>query len=419
MESQPSYSNYRWVMLVLSALTSLVPTIIFVGPTVFIPMMMEDLNITTAEAGIIVTIVLLGAGLTGTLGGPLMSKFGIKHTRTIALVFYTIGGLVPLFTSSFTVLLLSRILIGVGMGIAAGTSVGVTMDWYPPKERPLINSLNSILSLAGSFLALVLAIPVYNAMGGSWKMTLELFGIAMLITTILWIIFAKNNVQTVSADPAGIEVDPSVTRPVAKENVLKQVLRRKEVILLIVAYLSFMLASQSLQTFLPTYYQTDLMMSAAKSGTITSLISLASVVAGVLVGILMAASGRRKIFMWPLLVLLLIGCVGSVTLPDGWMLYGSVILIGLALNGWLPAMFTSVMELEGMTPEKAGAAQGVILSVGMFGGAVSTLVIGIIAEYTGLRNALLYFSFLAVFAIIATLIFPETGPKANRNRATM
>ncbi|WP_275440208.1 MFS transporter [Paenibacillus sp. ACRRY] len=404
-------------MLVLSALTSLVPTIIFVGPTVFIPMMMEDLNITTAEAGIIVTIVLLGAGLTGTLGGPLMSKFGIKHTRTIALVFYTIGGLVPLFTSSFTVLLLSRILIGVGMGIAAGTSVGVTMDWYPPKERPLINSLNSILSLAGSFLALVLAIPVYNLVGGDWKMTLELFGVVMLITTILWMIFAKNNVQAKTTAPVGVDADPSNVRP--KESVLKQVLRRKEVILLIVAYLSFMLASQSLQTFLPTFYQTDLQMSAAKSGTITSLISLASVVAGVLVGVLMAASGRRKIFMWPLLVLLLIGCVGSVTLPDGWMLYASVILIGLALNGWLPAMFTSVMELEGMTPEKAGAAQGVILSVGMFGGAVSTLVIGIIAEHTGLRNALLYFSFLAVFAIIATLIFPETGPKAKRNKVTI
>ncbi|WP_336781005.1 MFS transporter [Paenibacillus illinoisensis] len=417
MESQPIYSKYRWVMLVLSALTSLVPTIIFVGPTVFIPMMMEDLNITTAEAGIIVTIVLLGAGLTGTLGGPLMSKFGIKHTRTIALVFYTIGGLVPLFTSSFTVLLLSRILIGVGMGIAAGTSVGVTMDWYPPKERPLINSLNSILSLAGSFLALVLAIPVYNLVGGDWKMTLELFGVVMLITTILWMIFAKNNVQAKTTAPVGVDADPSNIRP--KESVLKQVLRRKEVILLIVAYLSFMLASQSLQTFLPTFYQTDLQMSAAKSGTITSLISLASVVAGVLVGVLMAASGRRKIFMWPLLVLLLIGCVGSVTLPDGWMLYGSVILIGLALNGWLPAMFTSVMELDGMTPEKAGAAQGVILSVGMFGGAVSTLVIGIIAEYTGLRNALLYFSFLAVFAIIATLIFPETGPSAKRNKVTI
>ncbi|MCG7384661.1 MFS transporter [Paenibacillus sp. ACRRY] len=378
---------------------------------------MEDLNITTAEAGIIVTIVLLGAGLTGTLGGPLMSKFGIKHTRTIALVFYTIGGLVPLFTSSFTVLLLSRILIGVGMGIAAGTSVGVTMDWYPPKERPLINSLNSILSLAGSFLALVLAIPVYNLVGGDWKMTLELFGVVMLITTILWMIFAKNNVQAKTTAPVGVDADPSNVRP--KESVLKQVLRRKEVILLIVAYLSFMLASQSLQTFLPTFYQTDLQMSAAKSGTITSLISLASVVAGVLVGVLMAASGRRKIFMWPLLVLLLIGCVGSVTLPDGWMLYASVILIGLALNGWLPAMFTSVMELEGMTPEKAGAAQGVILSVGMFGGAVSTLVIGIIAEHTGLRNALLYFSFLAVFAIIATLIFPETGPKAKRNKVTI
>lgn len=412
MEHHVTYSKYRWIMLILSALTSLIPTIVFVGPTVFIPMMMTDLHITTAEAGVMVTIVLLGAGLTGTMGGSLMGKFGIARTRTIALLFYTVGGLVPLFTSSYAILLISRVLIGVGMGISAGTSVAVTMDWYPPKERPLINSLNSILSLAGSFIALAVAIPLYNLVGQNWRLTLEWFGIAMLITTILWVIFARNNAQTSQGNMS----DHSQNEPSSKESPLKVVIRKKEVVLLVIAYLSFMLSTQSLQTFLPTYFQTDLAMSAAKSGTITSLISLASVVAGLLVGILMAALGRRKIFMWPLLTLLLVGCIGSVTFPDGILLYTSVILIGLALNGWLPAMFTSVMELEGMTPERAGAAQGLILSVGMFGGAVSTLVIGWIAEYTGLRDALLYFSFLALFAIISTAMLPETGPIGKKNK---
>lgn len=409
MEENRSYSSYRWVILVLSALTSLIPTVVFVGPTVFIPLMMEDLNISTGQAGVMVTIVLLGAGLTGTLGGPLMGKYGIKNTRTIAMIFFTVGGLAPFFTASYTILIISRILIGVGMGIAAGTSVGVTMDWYPPKERPLINSLNSILSLAGSFIALAVAIPLNNLVGNDWRTTLGIFGIAMLATTVLWIIFAKDN----KSDALPAVEGPTDT--VVKENgILREVLKKKEVILLIIAYLSFMLATQSLQTFLPTYFQTDLGMSAAKSGTITSLISLASVVAGLLVGVLMAVMGKRKPFMWPLLVILLVGCIGSVSLQDGFMLYVSVILIGLALNGWLPAMFTSVMELEGMTPERAGAAQGVILSVGMFGGAISTLIIGYIAEVVGLRDALLYFSFLAVFAIIATFLFPETGPKGKK-----
>ncbi|GAC43275.1 CynX/NimT family MFS transporter [Paenibacillus popilliae] len=407
-----NYSTYRWVMLILSALTALVPTIVFVGPTVFIPMMMTDLNITTAEAGVMVTIVLLGAGLTGSIGGPLMGRIGIKHTRTVAMLFYTLGGLVPLFTSSYIVLLMSRILIGIGMGIAAGTSVAVTMDWYPPKERPLINSLNSVLSLAGAFIALAVAIPIYNLVGQNWKLTLEWFGVAMLITTVLWILFARNNVKArMDMAPRGQE-----KRSYQTESLLKSVIKRKEVILLVIAYLSFMLSTQSLQTFLPTYFQTDLGMSAAKSGTITSLISLASVVAGLIVGILMAALGRRKIFMWPLLTLLLVGCIGSVTLSDGMMLYVSVILIGLALDGWLPAMFTSLMELGGMTPERAGAAQGLILSVGMFGGAVSTLVIGWLAAYIGLRDALLYFSFLTVFAIISTAVLPETGPKGRNKR---
>lgn len=409
MEENRSYSSYRWVILVLAALTSLVPTIVFVGPTVFIPMMMEDLNISTGQAGVMVTIVLLGAGLTGTLGGPLMGKYGIKNTRTIAMIFFTVGGLVPFFTASYTILIISRILIGVGMGIASGTSVGVTMDWYPAKERPLINSLNSILSLAGSFIALAVAIPLNNMVGNDWRTTLGIFGIAMLITTILWMIFAKDN----KTDQVPI-VEELTEAPVKKEGILRQVLKKKEVILLIIAYLSFMVATQSLQTFLPTYFQTDLGMNAAKSGTITSLISLASVVAGLLVGVLMAVLGKRKLFMWPLLVILLIGCIGSVSLQDGFLLYVSVILIGLALNGWLPAMFTSIMELEGMTPERAGAAQGVILSVGMFGGAISTLIIGSISEVIGLRNALLYFSFLTVFAIIATLLFPETGPKRKK-----
>ncbi|MEH7011070.1 hypothetical protein V7087_09625 [Neobacillus niacini] len=98
---------------------------------------------------------------------------------------------------------------------------------------------------------------------------------------------------------------------------LAQAFRIKEIKLFILAYVAFMLANQSFNALLPTFYQTVRGMDAGLSGSLTGLISLTQVFAGILSGVLMTITGKRKIFMWPLLIILVLGCLGSISFKGG------------------------------------------------------------------------------------------------------
>jgi len=413
IKSNVSYSGYRWLIMALSALSALAQTLVFLSPAVFIPMMMKELNISVAEAGISITIVLLMAGLSAPIGGMLIQKVGIKHTRTIGLMFFSVGGLIGFVSDSFLVLMIGRILAGVGMGIGAGTGNAVTMDWFPEKERPSINAVNSLISLAGAYVAYAMAVPILNIVG-SWQNTLGTFGVILSACTILWIIIGRENKAMNNPTNQAEIIEKESGLPPVEESVLRAAFRRKEVKLLILAYFTFMLANQSYNVLLPTYFQTALGMDPGRAGEINGYMPLAAIGAGILSGVLMTWTGRRKIFMWPLLILLVLGCLGSVTFTGGPLLLLSVIFIGICLDGWIPPMFTSIMELKGMTPKLAGAAQSLVLSVGLIGGCLSTFVVGWLAGIVGLKMALLYFAFPPVIAVICTLMFPETGPGGNK-----
>ncbi|MEG0091047.1 MAG: hypothetical protein RSA20_04440, partial [Oscillospiraceae bacterium] len=124
---------------------------------------------------------------------------------------------------------------------------------------------------------------------------------------------------------------------------------------------------------------------------------------------------NRKLFIWPLQIIFLIGCIGSILSTDPGFVRICQIIIGAASAAWYPAFTTLPMELPEFSPTKIGVAMGIIFGVGNFTQFLMGIIGGGLADTIGMQNMLLIVC--TVGLLIATVCFlqlPETrGRKVN------
>lgn len=113
------------------------------------------------------------------VSGVLSGVVGVRKVLLSGFVIYTIGGLSPMVLQSFTLLLMSRMLLGIGIGLVYPLAVSLIADFFTGKERTALLGyqfsvgnigLSAMLLLAGflsaygwrtSFIVYSIGIPVF------------------------------------------------------------------------------------------------------------------------------------------------------------------------------------------------------------------------------------------------------------------
>lgn len=88
--------------------------------------------------------------------GWLASKFSKKNIAAAGLAVIGVCGILPFFLDGYTMLLISRILIGFGFGITSPINTAIVTEFFTPQERPAYLGLHvvgmGIGSMAGNLL---------------------------------------------------------------------------------------------------------------------------------------------------------------------------------------------------------------------------------------------------------------------------
>ncbi|XP_059289416.1 inositol transporter 4-like [Lycium ferocissimum] len=121
-----------------------------------------------------------GAIFGAAFGGWLNDKFGRKFSILIADVLFLIGSVVMAFAPVPWVIILGRIFIGLGVGMASMTSPLYISEASPHKTRGALVSTNGLLITVGQFLAYLINLAFTNVKG-TWRWML---GIAVLPAVI-------------------------------------------------------------------------------------------------------------------------------------------------------------------------------------------------------------------------------------------
>lgn len=158
-------------MLLPFSVLAAVPFVMVLGNSMLIPVfptMQAEMGLTQFQVGLLVTAFSIPAGLLIPFAGALSDYVGRKAIMTPALIVYGLGGLVAgaaalLLAKPFTLILVGRILQGIGAGGTYQIALALTGDVFTSQERSkavgLLEAANGtgkvVSPILGSLFALI------------------------------------------------------------------------------------------------------------------------------------------------------------------------------------------------------------------------------------------------------------------------
>ncbi|GEO46228.1 MFS transporter [Companilactobacillus kimchii] len=136
--------------------------------------------LTTIPALMVVIFVILSSFIA--------KKIGQKQTVILGLIIALISGIIPAFSSNFTVVLVSRALLGVGFGLFNSLAVSMISDYFTGDERA------QLIGFQSAFQGLGTAIMTYVAgqlLKVNWHVTFWIYAIILPIL-VLFILFVPS-----------------------------------------------------------------------------------------------------------------------------------------------------------------------------------------------------------------------------------
>ncbi|MEU5690332.1 MFS transporter [Actinosynnema sp. NPDC020468] len=213
--------NWAWAVAAVAFVALIGAAGFRATPGALIEPLRAEFGWSTATVGFAVSVNLLLYGLTAPFAAALMERFGVRRVVACALTVVAIGsGLTVFMTTSWQLVLLWGVLVGLGTGSMALAFVAtITGRWFV-KHRGLVTG---VLTAGGATGQLVF-LPIMASMAetSGWRSAALLVSAAALATVPLVLLFLREYPVDLGATPYGgdaIVPRPTVTSGAARRAV--------------------------------------------------------------------------------------------------------------------------------------------------------------------------------------------------------
>lgn len=362
------------------------------------PMMdilLKELDITMAQGGWMMSIFFVAGVLLALPAAFANDKFGPKTTGMIALACTAMGSLIGGFSESLEILLIGRIIEGIGLGVIAVVAPAVIAMWFPPEKRGLPMGIWASWVPVGSFIMFNLAYPIQSYLGwhGVWW-----FGTVVAIVALIYY------AMVVTTPPKEtLNVKKERGNAPTQEWTMIQGLKQPNAWLLGLAFAGFGFATNGFTSFAPQYFIQAHGVLGEKANFYTSLTPMMSIFSTIIAGWVIVKLRNTK------LVLVVGTCLATVLyafaflLPSASWIIPMMLLLGFVPGFVATANFTLAPETM-PTPALAGIALGInnlLFNLGSFFG--PPIIGNVISQ--GNWSAGTYPIVLALLVTVATSLF--------------
>ena len=182
-DKKNSISTYAWMTLVILGSTILLT---MYGETMLLPAVPDiitEFNISYNTASWILTAYLIAGAVMTPINGKLSDIYGRKKMVLIIMLIYLIGIFLGGFSSNITILIISRVIQGIGISMFP-IAFGIVRDQFPPEKLAIGVGTFSAMFAAGSVIGLAIGGSIIQSFG--WRMTfLSIIPIAILLWFII------------------------------------------------------------------------------------------------------------------------------------------------------------------------------------------------------------------------------------------
>ncbi|XP_042520108.1 inositol transporter 4-like [Macadamia integrifolia] len=133
---------------------------------------------------VIVSMAVAGAIFGAAVGGWINDRFGRKMSILGADFLFFAGAVIMAFAPNPEVIIVGRIFIGLGVGMASMTAPLYISEASPARIRGALVSMNALLITGGQFLSYLINLA-FTKVNGTWRWMLGVAGLPALIQFIL------------------------------------------------------------------------------------------------------------------------------------------------------------------------------------------------------------------------------------------
>lgn len=375
---------FKFALLSISMLLMAAPNI-----AAAIPLMSKTFTGQSASAiETISTIPNLGIIAGIFISSILVNFLGQKKTVIFGLIVALIFGITPVFSNNYYVVIISRLLLGVGIGLFNSLAISMISDFYGGDELSTMMGFQSSVSSLGSS---ILSFLVGYLIAFGWHATFIIYAIALPIMIIFGVVIPNVENKSVKHEKS---VHQKVNLPVILISVMTFFI-----------YAFFMVVTVKLADLL-TYKN---MGTGSQAATILGVFTLVSMAIGFVYGFI-----HKLLKQYTLVVGFSLMAVGFAILSRAASIANvtiGVVIVGLGFVLVIPFIYTIINTIAPKGSENlASSVMLIFTNVGVF---ISPTLINYLSGLMGsqqpdmnMRVAAYGFGFLLLIAIF-TLIYQK------------
>ncbi|MBU4439944.1 MAG: MFS transporter [Acetobacterium sp.] len=376
------------------------------------PAMMKHFNWSATQFGLVSTAFFIGYGCTQLLGGWLADRFGGGKIAMFGALWWSIFVFITPFGATLGLMIVIRILMGMGEGVSLPAMSTIIAQWIPKKESGLAWGFSIMGVSIGIALAMPLSAWIINVWG--WEMVFHVFAFLAPIWVIIWWKFGKDKPEELAMisreelvyirSDQGIQMNEAgqVVKLTSKDIFSTPSVWTGAISFFCTNYLFYLF-----MTWLPTYFVKGRGFEMGTSAIYTMMPYIVATVTYPLGGWLADKAAQkfghnlgRKLF--PLIgmvgagILLILGSQASTPVTAVAFISASNGLLCLTMGGYysMPMVFSA---------QNAGKITGLFATCATIGGIMAPTLTGIVVDHYGYNVALYLGAGISVLGAVILL----------------
>jgi SHS family lactate transporter-like MFS transporter len=301
----------------------------------------KDFGVSLTRMAFLTTATLIMRPVGAILFGLWADRRGRRIPLLVDVCFYSVVGFACAFAPNFTVLLVLRLLYGIGMGGEWGLGAALAMEKIPVRRRGFFSGLLQQGYSLGYLLASLASLVVITALGLSWRW---LFALSIIPALISLLIRTRVRESEVWADT---RQQMRATNSSFRDVLLNPLVVRR-FLYLILLMTAFNWMSHGTQDLYPTFLKaTDdggAGLSVATATWIAVLYNVGAMIGGIVFGTLSERFGRRHTIAFCAVLGLPIVPLFALSRTAGFLALGAFLMQVIVQGAWgvIPAHLTEM-----------------------------------------------------------------------------
>jgi len=364
------FSSYRWVILAVLWITYVVVFLarLSVGPLA--PFLKEDLHITSAQVGLVMSTAAFGYMLTQIPVGWLVDRIGARWPIAVGEILAGFCMFGVAVSPSYAWMLGLMLLVGMSCGCLMPATTQAVVVWFPRRERATVMGIKQMAVNAGGIIGAATLPAIALAWG--WRAGFGSLGIVAIAIGAISLVFYRNPTAAPATEATGA----------APRVALRSLAANREIWLVAVAGLCMNWVEMAMIGHFVLYMKEALAFSVVAAGAMLATAETAGAFARPGSGLVSdwLFRGRRKPVFLILAVMTTAMCVVLAAAGPslGRLMFPVVFVFGIGGVGFGAICFTMLSEFGGR--QGAGTASAFGSTVGMIGSIVGPIAFGHIVD---------------------------------------